>query len=204
MPPPASTKPTLTLSEASRSYGATLALAPVTLTVHPGSLCVVTGANGSGKTTLLRLAAGVLVPSTGSRHVTGSAVYLRAGDGARAPQRVAKAVRFSAALGGGDAEQALDTAGLAGLAERRADELSAGQRARLTLAVALACRPDLACLDEPTAHFDDAGVKTAAEAIRSLTDAGTAVVVATHDPDPLAGLVDGLLRLEEGYVETRP
>lgn len=200
--PLASENPPLALDEVTRSYGATLALAPLSLTVHPGSLCLVTGANGSGKTTLLRLAAGVLAPTGGERRAARPACYLRAGDGARSPQRVADAVGFAAALSGGDVAAALSSTGLDGLRNRRVRELSAGQRARLTLAVVLACRPALACLDEPTAHLDADGVSCAFEVLGALADRGAAVLVATHDTDSLHGLADGVVRLRDGYLES--
>lgn len=200
--PSASENPPLALDGVTRSYGSALALAPLSLTVHPGSLCLVTGANGSGKTTLLRLAAGVLAPTDGERRAARPACYLRAGDGARSPQRVADAVGFAAALGGGDVSSALSSTGLEGLRSRRVGELSAGQRARLTLAVALACRPVLACLDEPTAHLDADGVSCALEVLGALADEGAAVLVATHDAESLRGLADGALHLRDGYVES--
>lgn len=189
------------LEGVARSYGSTLALAPLSLTVHPGTVCLVTGANGSGKTTLLRLAAGVLSPTVGERRAARPACYLRAGDGARAPQRVADAVGFAAGLGGGDARRALMSTGLEGLEARRAGELSAGQRARVTLAVVRACRPALACLDEPTAHLDAEGVAAARDALRDLADGGAGVLVATHDPEPLRGLADAVLALRDGRAE---
>lgn len=200
--PLTSEDPPLALDGVTRTYGSTLALAPLSLTVHPGSLCLVTGANGSGKTTLLRLAAGVLAPTGGERRAARPACYLRAGDGARSPQRVSEAVGFAAALGGGDVSTALSSTGLEALESRRARELSAGQRARLTLAVALACRPALACLDEPTAHLDADGVSCALEVLAGLADGGAAVLVATHDAESLLGHADGVLRLRDGYLET--
>lgn len=199
-PLPSETPP-LALDGVTRSYGSTLALAPLSLTIHPGSVCLVTGANGSGKTTLLRLAAGVLAPTAGVRRAAGPACYLRAGDGARSPQRVADAVGFAADLGGGDPARALASTGLDDLRARRAGRLSAGQRARLTLAVAHACRPALACLDEPTAHLDADGVAAALGVLRDLADGGAAVLVATHDPESLLGLADGVVGLRDGYLE---
>lgn len=172
----------LELQQVSRRYGAALALAPLTLELEAGGCCVVMGANGSGKSTLLRLAAGLLTPSTGQRRATGRAVYLSSGSGARDAERVDRALAFPCVLrgDGADVDDVLHTVGLQALATKRVRTLSAGQRARLTLGMALAADADLVCLDEPTAHLDAAGVNTAARVVGRLVARGTGVLVATH------------------------
>lgn len=192
----------LTLTDACRVYGSVMALAPVTLAVEHGAVCVVHGPNGAGKTTLLRLAAGLLRPSGGTRTATGPALYLAAGDGGRAVQRVAQAVAFAARLAGGDPRGVLAACGLAAVEDRPVAVLSQGQRTRLTLAVALAARPTLVCLDEPTAHLDDTGVGLARAAVRRLGAGGTAVLVATHDPAAFADVADATISLHAGNLET--
>lgn len=193
----------LDLEGVSRSFGPTVALAPLSLRLEPGTVCLVTGPNGSGKTTLLRLAAGALAPTTGRRRAAGLSVYLRAGDGARASQTPRQAVAFAAAMRGDPtlADVALDAVGLRGLADVPVRALSSGRRARLTLGVALACRPSVACLDEPTAHLDPEGLLAAADAVVRLAAGGAAVLVATHDHDRLAGLAHARLRLHGGCLE---
>lgn len=195
----------LRLHAASRRYGSTEALAPTSLTVAAGTVTLVAGANGSGKSTLLRLAAGLLAPSSGRRELGGAARYLTAGSGARNAQSPRQAVRFAAAMAGvadpaGRAATALDEVGLAAFAGRPAGTLSAGQRARLTLAVALACPAELICLDEPTAFLDRDGTALVARVLRRLRGSGAAVLVATHDPQLLACPADARLRLLDGVV----
>lgn len=198
--------PSLALDGVSRSYGPTLGLAPVTLRIDAGAVCRVVGANGSGKTTLLRLAAGTLTPTTGRRSASGLALYLRPGDGLRDAQTVRQGVAFAAqATGGGHrAVPALDAAGLLPLADRIAGGLSAGQRARVSLAIALACAPSIICLDEPTAHLDEQGHGVVTEVVRRLAAAGTAVLLATHDHSLLSPIVDRCVRLRDGAVEVCP
>jgi ABC-type multidrug transport system ATPase subunit len=195
--------PVLALDGVSRSYGPTLGLAPVTLRIEAGAVCRVVGANGSGKTTLLRLAAGVLTPTTGTRSAEGLALYLRPGDGVRDAQTVRQAVGFAArATGDGrKAVPALDATGLLPIADRIASRLSAGQRARVSLAIALACSPSVVCLDEPTVHLDDEGRAAVTHAVRRLTAVGTAVLLATHDHGLLSQIVDRCVRLRDGTVE---
>ena len=85
-----------------------------------------------------------------------------------------------------------------GLLERAWDDpwtLSGGQRQRLALAVALAMRPQLLVLDEPTSTIDTTGREEFYALISSLTASGTAVVVIDHDLDPVLPVVDQVLAL---------
>ena len=85
-----------------------------------------------------------------------------------------------------------------GLLERIWDDpwtLSGGQRQRLALAVALAMRPQLLVLDEPTSTIATTGREEVYALISSLTASGTAVVVIDHDLDPVLPVVDQVLAL---------
>lgn len=194
--------PVLELRDVARSYGRDLALAPVSLTIGPGAVALVVGPNGAGKTTLLRVAAGLLRPTAGTRRCAGGAVYLRPGSGARPTQRVRDAVAFAAALAGSGADVAgaLELAGLVTVADRRVGALSAGQRARLCLALAAATAPALACLDEPTAALDEDGRERTRAVVAALAQAGTAVLLATHDAVLAAHGWDARVRLDAGAV----
>ena len=192
----------LELRDVSRTFGQTLALAPVTLTLHEGTVAVVGGANGAGKTTLLRVAAGLLKPSSGTRRSHGRALYLSAGGGVRSGQTPRDAVAFAAALAGtpGDPDEVLDRCALTGSANVPAGRLSTGQRVRVTLAVALAARASLLCLDEPTSGLDAAGVPVATDVLAVLRTAGCAVLVASHDPRVLSSTFDARLDLRAGRL----
>lgn len=183
-----------------RRFGTHLAVAPVTLRLDRGVVCTVEGGNGAGKTTLLRVAAGLLAPSTGTRHLVGQALYLRSGSGARAVQTVREAVRSAASLARTDVpDDVLGELDLTALADRRVHELSSGQRARLTLAVLRTVRPDLACLDEPSASLDEAGSELVRQTVARLVRDGASVLVATHDACLLPA-PDARLRADAGQV----
>ena len=82
----------------------------------------------------------------------------------------------------GPARAALEAVGLAELADRRANELSAGERERVAIARAIAVRPAVLLADEPTARLDEANARAIAELLGRLAhESGTAVVCATHD-----------------------
>lgn len=203
--------PVLRLGAASRRYDGGLALAPVSLTQYAGTATLVTGHNGSGKSTLLRLAAGLLRPTSGTREVAGRSLYLLSGQGARAVETAAAAVTTAAVLAGVSKAAAAETAraalasvGIADVADRAAGTLSSGQRARLTLAVALAAPVALVCLDEPTAHLDSSGADVVAAAVAALKARGSAVLVATHDPLAAAWPTEAHLHLDLGSVRAVP
>lgn len=193
----------LLLSEVTRRFAGRTVWAPLDLQLHAGTVSIVTGGNGSGKTTLLRLAAGLLQPSTGSRTCPGTSLYLRAGAGLRSAQTVDDAVTTSAALvgRGAAAGAALALLGITSYADRRLGTLSAGERVRATLAVAVAVEPTVLCLDEPTGVLDEGGVDLLVAVLGHLRSAGCAVLVATHQPDALLPVADAHLRLSQGRLE---
>lgn len=195
--------PVLELSAASCRFDALTALRPVSLRVDQGTTCLLHGANGSGKTTLLRVCAGLLAPSSGERRATGRCLYLRPGSGTRRRQTVREVLATVAVLSGRGKRpvaECLEAAGLVTLAGRRVETLSSGQRGRLLVGMALAARPAVACLDEPTAHLDTDGSALVRAGMRRLAAAGTAVLVATHDHDLLGDDPDARLVLHDGTV----
>ena len=195
--------PALALAGVTRRHGGHSVWAPVDLRLGAGTVSVVTGENGSGKTTLLRLAAGLLQPTTGTRTCPGTALYLRAGAGLRSAQTVSDAVATTAALVGrrGASGPALALLDIAAHADRRLGTLSAGERVRATLAVAVAAEPAVLCLDEPTGVLDEHGVDVLVAVLGHLRSAGSAVLVATHQPGSLLPLADAHLRLSGGRLE---
>jgi ABC-type multidrug transport system ATPase subunit len=205
----------LALDAVHRRYGDVAALRPLTMSVGPGAVVLVEGPNGAGKSTLLRLAAGLLRPTGGVRRCEGRALYLQPGSAGRAVEQVRHVVRFAAAAAtafeGKTSRsrvdqlvgEALAVSGLEGFAARRVGTLSSGERGRLSIAVLLASRPVLACLDEPAVHLDAAGSTALANGVQTMAEAGTAVLVAAHDPAPFLELADARLHLEDGLVRAR-
>src|SRR5690625_1389686 len=183
-----------------KAFGARIGLYPTWLQLLPGSFAMVVGANAAGKTTLLRLVAGVLRPSGGKRRAAGPGLYLAAGDGGRPAQTVQAAVRFAESVGFGSAEAALALVGCEDLADERVAELSSGQRARMTLAVAVAAAPAVVCLDEPASHLDTDGQEALGRAVEALRER-SAVLAATPARDAAGNGADVWLRLAGGRVE---
>lgn len=184
----------------------------VDLVVRRGELVVVAGRSGSGKSTLCHLVAGVGRPTRGAVTVLGRPAH-EWSDWTRVallPQRLALVPELSVAenvswpylLAGVQADPGplLDALALGHIAHALVGSTSLGEQQRTGLARALACAPDLAVLDEPTGHQDDANVGRVLAALASR-DASTAVLVATHD-ERLLAVADRVVTLDGGRVVT--
>jgi energy-coupling factor transport system ATP-binding protein len=216
------------LDKVSFSYlgAARPALHDVDLHVEAGQVCGVLGRSGAGKSTLCALLSGFM-PQFYHGELQGTASVAAQDVFARAPAELAGSVglvlsdpvsqisgtRFSVldeiAFGMENlglprdeirerAEWALATLGIAELRERSPYALSGGQQQRLVLAAALAMRPRVLVLDQPTAQLDPRTVLELAEILRALTSDGTTLVVAEARGDWLARLADRVLLLHEG------
>ena len=195
------------------------ALAGADLDVAAGEIVLVAGPNGAGKTTLLRLLAGLLAPYSGAIEVLG--VDLVA-DRMAARSRIAlvghethcyddltarENVEFFARASGhtkDDANRVLDTVALAEAADVVHRGLSAGQRRRLALAVALVRDPELLLLDEPHAGLDATGRDVLAEVIRDAPSEGRTVVMVSHELDIARPLATREVRVVGGLIEPVP
>ncbi|WP_060907680.1 energy-coupling factor ABC transporter ATP-binding protein [Streptomyces scabiei] len=174
--------------------------------VCEGRALALLGRNGSGKTTLMRLLSGGLRPRTGELAVEGRPVtYDRKGltrlrttvqlvvqdpDDQLFAASVAQDVSFGPLnLGLSDTEvrarvdEALGALGIGALADRPTHLLSYGQRKRTAIAGAVAMRPRVLILDEPTAGLDPDGQERLLATLDGLRRSGTTVVMATHDVD---------------------
>jgi energy-coupling factor transport system ATP-binding protein len=162
----------------------------VDLSLAPGERVALMGRNGAGKSTLLRLAAGLTQPSRG-RIERGGRVSLLLQN----PGDYLVAERVGEEL----PAEALEAAGLGGLADRHPRDLSGGERQRLALAIVLQGEPPaVVCLDEPTRGMDRGHKDALAAHLRELAAAGSAVLVATHDAEFAALWAERTVLLGDG------
>lgn len=172
------------------------ALAGADLDVDEGEIVLLAGPNGAGKTTLLRLLAGLVPLHSGTASVLGAdlAVDRR---GARRDLAlvghetfcyddltVRENVRFAARAAGrraADADRALERLELDRIAGVAHGKLSAGQRRRLSLAIAIAREPRLLLLDEPHAGLDPQTRETFDAILAAAPREGRTVMLASHE-----------------------
>jgi ABC-2 type transport system ATP-binding protein len=163
----------ISASHLRKSFGSTVAIDDVNLSIVAGDIYGLVGSDGAGKTTTLRLLVGALKADTGEVSICGNNLNHRA-EQARAslgylPQRfsfyedltVLENIRFFAELRGIDRNdwlprcmEILNFVGLAEFKDRRAGQLSGGMKQKLGLASALVSRPKVLLLDEPTTGVD--------------------------------------------------
>ncbi len=101
-------------------------------------------------------------------------------------------------------DAAMDAAEISDLAERVPHQLSYGQRKRVALAGALAMRPEVLLLDEPTAGLDPAGGRQLLRTLERLHEQGTAVVLSTHDVNLAYAFSETAAVIHDGQVVVGP
>lgn len=214
----------LMFDSVSVDFGRRSALVEVSVTIEAGCVTGIVGPNGAGKTTLLRSALGLQPITHGcltlagkpledwSRDALAKAVaYLPQCGEARWPMPVRDVVLLGrlphrAALApAGTADRlavadALTRCDAQSLASRRMDELSAGERARVLFARALATGAGVLLADEPAAYLDPSHQIRMMELLREESGRGTAVAVTLHDLSLAARHCDRVLVLQGGRV----
>jgi ABC-type branched-subunit amino acid transport system ATPase component len=213
--------------ELRREFGGIKALAGVSLKVSEGERRAIIGPNGAGKTTLFNVLTGELEPTAGEvrlagENVTGRRPHELARRGvARMYQRnelfdplsARDNVAIAVAAAAGPyrpfrsppaselvaADDLLERVGLGARAAVPARALSHGERRQLELAVALARRPRVLLLDEPTAGMSPAETGRITELIASL-DRSLTLVIVEHDMDVVFRLAERITVLHEGRV----
>ncbi|HYH58343.1 MAG TPA: ATP-binding cassette domain-containing protein [Thermoleophilaceae bacterium] len=203
------------------------ALTDLTLALEPGSFTLVAGESGSGKSTLLRAACG-LVPhfhggeARGELHVAGLSVRDHGpNDLAASCATLLQEPETQVVMGGVRAElslpleqrgeqpeaiaRAVEEAalelGVAHLLDRRTDTLSGGELQRVALAAAVAGRPSLLVLDEPTSQLDPVAGDDLVWLLRRLNEEwGTAVLLAEHRIERCLAAADRVVVMDAGRV----
>jgi zinc transport system ATP-binding protein len=201
------------------AYGDVPVLESASFHIHQGEFAALIGPNGSGKTTVLKLILGLERPATGRITLFGAAADTARGQPAvwrnrlgyvpqhapadhSFPVSVRDVVRMGLlhpsqgyhAGARAAAIEAMEQADIADLAAKPWRALSGGQRRRVLVARALAARPELLILDEPTANMDEESEARLFETLGKLKGSATILIV-THDHDFVSALTGRVLCL---------
>ena len=211
----------LSLRDVTRRFGARNAVDGVTLDVKRGEVLCLLGPSGCGKSTSLRIAAGLERPDAGLVFVGGRLVE---GEGRHEPPETRRVglmfqdyalfphltAKQNVAFGlahlprserDARADDELARVGLSGLKDAYPHTLSGGEQQRVALARMLAPKPDVVLMDEPFSGLDAAlRDEVRGATLKRLKEAGTAVVMVTHDPDEAMRVGDRVALMRAGRI----
>jgi spermidine/putrescine transport system ATP-binding protein len=212
--------PMVEIKGISKSFGKTIALSEIDLTIEEGQFYALVGPSGSGKTTLLHILGGFIEPSAGrvliagqdvssqppARRPTASmfqdyALFPHMSVGANVGfgllmRKVAKPERLDRVA------KALDMVGLSGMSIRRVHQLSGGQQQRVALARALVVAPKVLLLDEPLGALDlNLRRQMQQELLHIQKKVGTTFVHVTHDQEEAMSIADVIAVMNNGHLE---
>ena len=195
-------------------YSDLRAVANVSFDAKPGSVTAVIGPNGAGKTTTMEVCSGVRTATSGTVSVLGldpqrdrlkmnSRIGVMLQDGGVYPSaRVGEVLEHYCNLFG-NRQRAKDLILAVDLGSKRQDtwrKLSGGEKQRLSLALALAAKPELIFLDEPTSGVDIVGRDLIREIVRNLAKSGCTVILATHELDEAQRMADHVVMFNHGRL----
>jgi ABC-2 type transport system ATP-binding protein len=195
-----------------KAYGTRIVVDSLDLAVRASEVVGLLGANGAGKTTTVECIQGLRKPDAGSLTVLGydpvtQCAQLRPLLGSQLQDselpdrlRVAEAIRLFATSDARNGDELLEQFGLAARGRSVFSSLSGGERQRLFLVLALLNRPRLVILDELTQGLDPAARREVWTAVRRLRDAGTTVLLVTHEVDEAEALCDRVVVMRAGRV----
>lgn len=203
------------LHQVSKLYGAFAALRKVSLDCQPGQCLVILGPNGAGKSTLLRVIAGLIAPSHGAVTLFGAPAsaalrhrigYLGHDSMLYDEMTALENLRYTQRLYLGHApaavapEQAIAMVGLDPALDRPISAYSQGMRQRAALARVLMSGPELLLLDEPFSNIDATSAARMLEVLAHLRNAGTTILLTTHQPELARPIADFFCTMQSGQI----
>jgi ABC-2 type transport system ATP-binding protein len=206
--------PALEVSDLVVRYGDVTAVDGVSFAAEPASVVALLGPNGAGKTSTVETLEGYRRPTAGTVRVLGLdpstqatelvpriGVMLQSG-GVYPGMSAREALGLFASYYDDPApvDELLERVGLRDVAGTPWRRLSGGEQQRVSLALALVGRPEVAFLDEPTSGIDPQGRLVIREVIRSLRDAGVCVLLTTHELDEAERLADRVVIIDHGRI----
>jgi ABC-2 type transport system ATP-binding protein len=213
-PTGANSAPAIEVDDLTIRYGDHIAVAGLSFRAERGRITALLGPNGAGKTSTVETLEGYRTPSGGRVRVLGldpqrdhanlvarSGVMLQSG-GVYTGIRPLEMLQLFASYYDTPADP-VELLDLVGLTDRRRStwrSLSGGEQQRLSLALALIGRPEVAFLDEPTAGIDPSGRQLIRRVVADLRAEGVAVLLTTHDLDEAEKLADQVVIIDHGRL----
>jgi ABC-2 type transport system ATP-binding protein len=202
------------VSNLRKTYGATVAVDDISLTVQKGEIFGIVGPNGAGKTTAVESIMGLRKPDSGAVRLLGLDPQTEADDlrqrlgiqlqEASLPDylKVWEALDLFASFYRQTVpwEPLLEQWGLADKRNTRFKNLSGGQKQRLFIALALLNDPEVVFLDELTTGLDPQARRATWEMVRTIRDQGKTVILVTHFMDEAEELADRVAIIDEGKL----
>lgn len=210
-------KPILSVEDIVVKFDERLVLNHINFQVYPGEFIGLIGANGAGKSTLLKVILGLLTPTKGNvklfgkngKHIIGyvpQKIFLEPNIPLRGRDLVALGfdghklgIPFPSKKKRKLVNEILEAVDAAGYADLPVGKLSGGEQQRLLIAQALLTNPEILILDEPLSNLD---IKSAYEIVNLVSCIGrerkTAVILVSHDMNPLLGAMDRVVYLADG------
>ena len=195
-----------------KNFGPVEAVRGIDLDVAPGEIVAFLGPNGAGKTSTIDIILGLSRPNTGEVAVYGMpprqaishglvSAVMQTG-GLLKDLTVAETAQYTASLfaQSTSVDEALQRAGIAGLASRKVGKCSGGEQQRLRFAMALLPDPELLILDEPTTGMDVEGRRSFWAAIRQDAEQGRTVLFATHYLEEADAYADRIILVRHGQI----
>ena len=208
------------LTDLTLSYGKTVAVPNLNLSVAEGELIALLGPSGCGKTTTMRAIAGLLPPTSGQIHIDGKDVtrlsankrgiglvfqsyalfpHLSAFEnvafGLRLKKLPEQEIQSRTNAG-------LEKVGLGAFAKRKPAEMSGGQQQRLSLARSLVMEPKVLLLDEPLSNLDARlRLEMRTELQRVQRETGVTMIFVTHDQSEALAMADRIVLMRDGVIE---
>lgn len=206
--------PAIEVDDLEIRYGDHLAVSGLSFRAERGRITALLGPNGAGKTSTVETLEGYRSPSSGRVRVLGLdpvrdhaalvprlGVMLQSG-GVYTGIRPIEMLQLFASYYDNPADP-IELLDLVGLTDRQRStwrSLSGGEQQRLSLALALIGRPEVAFLDEPTAGIDPAGRQLIRRVVADLRAEGVAVLLTTHDLDEAEKLADQVVIIDHGQL----
>ncbi|ENM5769232.1 ATP-binding cassette domain-containing protein [Vibrio mimicus] len=201
-------KPLISLRDVHHSYSDQKVLTDVNFDLFAGESVVISGPSGEGKSTLVRVIAGLLRPSCGLVTINATRIGFVFQEPRLLPWRTALEnvmlpLQTDREKGEDAARKLLQVMGLAGSERLYPDQLSGGMRQRVSLARALAVRPDALILDEPFTGLD----KTLRNGMKALLETfirgkKLGIVQVTHHNEDILKSTQHIYRLEKGRLHS--